>query len=70
MKLHFYLGVPVGHKEFTKAQLWNSKTIEIVGEDTPSVQVGWWLFMSFFKATRSNYWLRTVRPELTAEFRA
>ena len=34
-----------------------------------NVQAGW-LLLSFCAATRSNYWLRTVCPELTAEFAA
>ena len=33
-EIAFYVGVPVGQKELKKAQLRNSRTIEIVGEDT------------------------------------
>ena len=67
------LGVPVGHKEFIKAQL-RMKSAEQLRllERIPAVenvQAGW-LLLSFCAATRSNYWLRTVCPELTAEFAA
>ena len=65
------LGVPVAHKEFIKAQL-RMKSAEQLRllERIPaveSVQAGW-LLLSFCAATCSNCWLRTVCPELFAEF--
>ena len=67
------LGVPVGHEEFIKAQL-RMKSAEHLRlfERIPAVenvQAGW-LLLRFCAATRSILWLRTVRPELTAEFAA
>ena len=58
------LGVPVGHEEFVKAQL-GMKSMEHLRlfQRIPAVedvQAGW-LLLSFCAATRSTYWLRTVR---------
>ena len=56
------LGVPVGYQEFIKAQKrTKTRTTKVLREDTHV------LLLSFCAATRSNNWLRTVRPELSAE---
>ena len=65
------LGVPVGHPQYVAAQL-NHKGAEqaVLFARIPwveDVQIAW-LLLTFCAATRANYWLRTVPPELTAEY--
>ena len=65
------LGVPVGQPEFVVAEL-TAKAEEHASlfekiTHIPDVQIGW-LLLVFCAATRANYWLRTVSPELTGGF--
>ena len=65
------LGVPVGQPEFVVAEL-TAKAEEHASlfekiTHIPDVQIGW-LLLVFCAATRANYWLRTVSPELTEGF--
>ena len=60
-------GVPVGHPQHVAAQL-NHKGEKqcFLFERNPcvvDVQIAW-LFLTVCKATRANFWLRTVPPEL------
>ena len=65
------LGVPVGQPEFVVAEL-TAKAEEHASlfekiTHIPDVQIGW-LLLVFCAATRANYWLQTVSPELTEGF--
>ena len=65
------LGVPVGHPQHVAAQLHQKGQEQaLLFERIPhvvDVQIAW-LLLTFCAATRANYWLRTVPPELTAEY--
>ena len=65
------LGVPMGQPEFVVAEL-TAKAEEHASlfekiTHIPDVQIGW-LLLVFCAATRANYWLRTVPPELIEGF--
>ena len=65
------LGSPVGHDEFIKAKLMSKVTEhQTLLERIPLVRdvQSAWLLLLFCAATRANYWLRTVRPDLTLQF--
>ena len=65
------LGSPVGHDEFIKAKLMSKVTAhQTLLERIPLVRdvQSAWLVLLFCPATRANYWLRTVRPDLTLQF--
>ena len=65
------LGVPVGHPQYVAAQVHQKGQEQaLLFERIPhvvDVQIAW-LLLTFCAATRANYWLRTVPPELTAEY--
>ena len=65
------LGAPIGSSEYVLAQL-NAKSREqrLLFQRisaVPDLQSAW-LLLLFCGATRANFWLRMVRPELTAQF--
>ena len=65
------LGTPVGHQEFVKQELLktvaeHSKLLLKIPE-VKDLQCAW-LLLLYCGAARANFYLRTVRPELTEEF--
>ena len=65
------LGAPIDSSEYVLAQL-NAKSREqrLLFQRIPTVPdlQSAWLLLLFCGATRANFWLRMVRPELTAQF--
>ena len=65
------LGAPIGSSECVLAQL-NAKSREqrLLFQRIPAVPdlQSAWLLLLLCGATRANFWLRMVRPELTAQF--
>ena len=65
------LGSPVGHDEFIRVKLMKKVTEhQTLLERIPLVSdvQSAWLLLLCCAATRANYWLRTVRPDLTLQF--
>ena len=64
-------GVPVGHPDFVLKELSvkaeEHPTLYEKITHIPDLQIGW-LLLVFCAATRANYWLRSVAPELTEGF--